>query len=188
VSGVHPPSPTRDRTPLGDPVGFHAAYREHHASVVRAAYSVVHDSVLAEDIAQEVFLALWRKPDRFDAGRGDLGPYLRLMARSRALDAWRTTRCGARAQERLVERARGERPDPDAAADVVEDRARSTELRAAVRRLPDAQREAVALAYWGGMAASEVAALTAVPLGTAKSRLRLGLTRLRQDLGEPVTA
>ena len=175
-------------TPLGDAEGFHAAYQEHHASVARAAYGVVHDRVLAEDIAQEVFLALWRRPERFDARRGDLGPYLRLMARSRALDAWRTSRCGARAQEKLFERERGDRPDVDAAADAAEIRARSTELRAAVRRLPDAQREAVALAYWGGMAASEVAARTAVPLGTAKSRLRLGLTRLRADLAEPVGA
>lgn len=167
---------------LGDPAAFHAAYLEHHAAVVRTALAVVRDRPLAEDIAQDVFLTLWRRPERFDATRGDLGPYLRLLARSRALDAWRTARCGTRAQERLLERARADRHEAGTTADAVEARTRSTELRAAVRRLPESQREAVALAYWGDMAASEVASRTAVPLGTAKSRVRLGLGRLRSEL------
>lgn len=172
--------------PLEDPSGFHALYRRHHATVFRAAYGVLQDRVLAEDVAQEVFLALWRRPDRFDASRGDLPSYLRLLARSRALDAWRTARCGSRAQERLLERERAERPAAMDSAAVVEHRELSEELTAAVGRLPESQREAVALAYWGELAASEVASHTCVPLGTAKSRLRLGLARLRADVAAPL--
>ena len=175
-----------DRQALQDPAAFQALYRRHHLTVFRAAHGVLQDRVLAEDVTQDVFLALWRRPERYDAGRGDLGPYLRLMARSRALDAWRTARCGQRAHERLVERARHERHHDSDAAVEVEDRELTAELTAAVRRLPDVQREAVALAYWGGMPASEVADRTSVPLGTAKSRMRLGLARLRTELVGPL--
>src|SRR4051812_41003987 len=167
---------------LDDPAAFRALYRAHHPAVFRTAYAVVHDHLLAEDVAQDVFLALWRRPERFDPDRGDIGPYLRLMARSRALDLWRSSRTGRRAQDRLVEHVlRDERVGEDAAA-ALEHRERALELTAAVMRLPDAQREAVALAYWGGLPSSEVARRTSVPLGTAKSRLRLGLARLRDDV------
>ncbi len=171
---------------LDDPSGFHALYHRHHATVFRVALSVLHDQVLAEDVTQDVFLSLWKRPDRFDASRGDLASYLRLLARSRALDAWRTARCGSRAQERLLERERGERPADADVTSVIEHRETRAELTAAVGRLPESQREAVALAYWGELAASEVATRTSVPLGTAKSRLRLGLARLRSDLAGPV--
>ncbi len=174
------------QVPLDDPSGFQALYRRHHATVFRVALSVLHDRVLAEDVTQDVFLSLWNRPDRFDATRGDLASYLRLLARSRALDAWRTTRCGTRAQERLVERERAERPAAADVAAVIEHREMRDELAAAVSRLPESQREAVALAYWGELAASEVATRTSVPLGTAKSRLRLGLARLRSDLAGPL--
>ncbi len=171
---------------LAQPEAFGDVYRRHHAGVFHAAHRVLHDAVLAEDIAQDVFLALWSRPDRFDARRGDLGAYLRLMARSRAVDSWRSSRSSARAQERLMDvERRTPRPEDDTAG-AIEHRERCAELTAAVSRLPDPQREAVALAFWGDMPASEVAARTSVPLGTAKSRLRLGLARLRAEVGGPV--
>src|SRR3712207_1089890 len=95
-------TPTRQDTP-DDPAGFRALYRRHQPAVFRAAHAVLQDRVLAEDVAQDVFLALWRRPDRYDPRRGDIGPYLRLMARSRALDLWRTSRTGQRAVDRLAE-------------------------------------------------------------------------------------
>ena len=76
---------------------FEAAYETHHRSVHAAALRVLGDPAQAQDVVQDVFLKLWRKPERFDARRGDLGPYLRLMARSRALDLWRERDAASRA-------------------------------------------------------------------------------------------
>jgi RNA polymerase sigma-70 factor (ECF subfamily) len=136
---------------------------------------------------QDVFLRLWRRPKTFDSGRGELGPYLRMMARSRALDVWREGQAAGRASDRLkvaVAQAgpsdEGERP-----AVLVERREEGATMRAAVRTLPDAQREAVVLAYWGGLTADEIAHRIQVPLGTAKSRIRLGLEKLRAGGNSP---
>ncbi|HEV2770561.1 MAG TPA: sigma factor, partial [Solirubrobacteraceae bacterium] len=71
---------------LTDSATFASAYREHAGSVYAAALRITQDPAQAQDVAQDVFLRLWRKPTRFDARRGELGAYLRLMARSRALD------------------------------------------------------------------------------------------------------
>jgi RNA polymerase sigma-70 factor (ECF subfamily) len=135
---------------------------------------VLNDHARAQDVVQDVFLRLWRRPDAFDGRRGALGPYLRLMARSRALDLWRETEARRRAGDRLsltIDPA-GTRSD----AGLVPER---HDLRKALRALPDGQREAVVLTYWGGLTAEEVARHADVPLGTAKSRVRLGVRRLR---------
>jgi RNA polymerase sigma-70 factor (ECF subfamily) len=136
--------------------------------------AVLNDHARAQDVVQDVFLRLWRRPDAFDGRRGALGPYLRLMARSRALDLWRETEARRRVSDRLsftVDRA-GAGSDARLAPE-------RHDLRAALRTLPDGQREAVVLTYWGGLTAEEVARHADVPLGTAKSRVRLGVRRLR---------
>ena len=81
---------------------FARVYDEHSPAVYRAAYGFVRDATLAQDVTQDVFLRLWRRPRTFDAGRGELGSYLRLMARSRALDLWREGQAAGRAGDRLV--------------------------------------------------------------------------------------
>jgi RNA polymerase sigma-70 factor, ECF subfamily len=135
---------------------------------------VLGDPSRAQDVVQEVFLRLWRRPEAFDMRRGDLGPYLRVMARSRALDVHREHRAAERVADRL--RLRSERveaaPDPRLAPE-------REDLRMALGTLPDGQREAVVLTYWAGLTAEEVARHAGVPLGTAKSRVRLGVMRLR---------
>jgi RNA polymerase sigma-70 factor (ECF subfamily) len=141
-----------------------------------AAFRVLGDAALAQDAVQDVFLRVWRRPEAFDPARGDLGAYLRLMTRSRALDLWREGQVRGRAADRLKvlvdpEEAGEERFSDDRDA-----------VRAAVGRLPDTQREAVVLAYWGGLTAGQIARRVQIPLGTAKSRLRLGLARLRDEL------
>lgn len=155
------------------------AYADHSDSVRRAAFSVVRDSDLAEDVTQDVFLAMWARPDRFDPERGSFESLLRVMAKSRALDAARRRSAAGRARDRLEGRAPGaQAPDP---AEVVVDAFRGRELRVAVRDLPAEQRESISLAYWGQMSSAEVAAAHGVPVGTAKSRIRIGLTKLRRD-------
>jgi RNA polymerase sigma-70 factor (ECF subfamily) len=169
---------------LSDPSTFGRVYDEHRRGVHATAYRVLGNQAQAQDVVQDVFLRVWRNPRKFDAGRGELGSYLRLMARSRAVDLWREGQASGRASDRLkvvvsVDTPRhDERPDELA----LESSDRST-VRAALRRLPDAQREALVLAYWGGLTADQIAAQSGVPLGTAKSRIRLGLARLRSELG-----
>ena len=169
---------------LTDPAVFGRAYDEHSRSVYAAAYRVLGNSAQAQDVVQDVFLRIWRRPRTFDAGRGELGSYLRMMARSRALDLWREGQAAGRMSDRLkgvVEIA--DAPVDGAPAPEVERREARTAVRAALERLPIAQREALVLAYWGGMTADEISRRIEVPLGSAKSRIRLGLEKLRSEAG-----
>ena len=140
--------------------------------------AVLNDHARPQDVLQDVFLRLWRRPEAFDGRRGGLGPYLRLMARSRALDVWRETAARRRVRDQL--RLTFDSPDGRPDARLAPER---HELRLALRALPDPQREAVVLTYWGGLTAEEVARHADVPLGTAKSRVRLGVLRLRATYG-----
>lgn len=170
---------------LNDPVVFERAYDEHSRVVYAAAYRILGNAAQAQDVVQDVFLRLWRRPRTFDSARGELGPYLRMMARSRALDLWREGQAAGRASDRLkVAVAQAEpRDEADRPSARAERSEQGETVRAAVRRLPDAQREAVVMAYWGGLTADEIARRIEVPLGTAKSRIRLGLEKLRTDGG-----
>ncbi len=159
---------------------FDRIYREHRRSVFLAALRVTQDPVAADDVTHDVFVRLWRRPDRFDQSRGELVPYLRLMARSRALDLWRERQAAGRARDRLVSTVeRFEPTDEDGAVPTVLARERAEAVREALDCLPAAQREAVVLAYWGGLTAEEISQRIDAPLGTVKSRLRLGLAKLR---------
>jgi RNA polymerase sigma-70 factor, ECF subfamily len=171
---------------LADPTAFAQMYDEHASAVFGTALRVLGDRSRAQDVTHDVFLRVWRSPQRYDAGRGPLGPYLRLMARSRALDLYREDQAAGRARDRLAVVA-------DRDEDVVDARpaaaAERGELRGVVRRalgsLPEAQREAIVLAYWGGLTAVEIARRCGVPVGTAKSRIRLGLSHLRAEVDAP---
>jgi RNA polymerase sigma factor (sigma-70 family) len=151
----------------------------------RAAYSlarrILTEEALAQDVVQEVFLSLWRDARRFDAGRGTVATYLLSMTHHRAVDAvrreenlrrWRTSDDGLELE-----------PDPGTRVEEeVETSERRAEVRAALAGLPAAQREAVALAYFGGYTQREVAALVGVPLGTVKTRMAAGMRKLKEAL------
>lgn len=180
---------------LDDPTTFARVYDEHQRGVYGAAYRVLGNVAQAQDVAQDVFVRVWRKPEKFDAKRGELGSYLRLMARSRALDLWREGQAAGRASDRLKLVVAKEEPRvEDRPAPMAERESERSSVRAALRKLPDPQREAVVLAYWGGLTADQIATRAGVPLGTAKSRIRLGLAKLREefesgtDVREPAAA
>ena len=165
---------SRTKDPLAD------AYEQHAESVRRAAYAVVRDADLAEDVTQDVFLAMWLRPERYDPTRGSFESLLRVMAKSRALDAARRTSAAQRARDRLkAEPVFNHAPDP---IDSVVASSRRRELRGAVARLPREQRASISLAYWGDMTAEQVATVHGVPRGTAKSRIRIGLNKLRREI------
>ena len=163
---------------LGDPEVFGEAYRRHGRRAFLAARRVLGDDARAEDATQEAFLRLWRDPHGYEAARGDLGGYVSMVARSRALDLWRSEQSRERATERLIDASAAEAwsgGDPADAAERDDLRAR---VRSALLALPAAQREALVLAHWGGLTMAEIARRTGVPLGTVKGRLRLGLEKL----------
>ena len=138
---------------------------------------MLHDYGAAEDVVQEVFAQLWRRPRSFDERRGSLRSYITMLARSRAIDRWRSQAV----QDSAVERLRLETPagQEESAAERAIARERAAWATTVVNRLPAPQREAVLLAYGADMSATEIAAAVGVPCGTAKSRVRLGLEKLR---------
>jgi RNA polymerase sigma-70 factor (ECF subfamily) len=170
---------------LRDPESFERAYTEYAPSAFAAAHRVLRDPVAADDVVQEVFVQLWRRPQAFDDRRGSLRGYITMLARSRALDQWRTQAARARAVDRLAQRAERDASHERSAAEHVIERERSASIVSLLDLLPARQREAVLLAFAGNMTAAEIATVVGVPRGTAKSRVRLGLDKLR-DAAENV--
>jgi RNA polymerase sigma-70 factor, ECF subfamily len=164
---------------LRDPEAFSAAYRRLAPIARLAAEAVLRDATAAEDVVQDVFCALWMHPDGWSPERGSLTTYVRLMARSRALDRLRSRAARAAAVQRdaCEASARPAIAEPPSETVIRRDSAR-TVLRA-LDRLPEGQRAAVLLHHVGGLSDRELAQATSVPLGTAKSRIRLGTRRAR---------
>lgn len=168
---------------LKDPRQFDDAYRQLSPRAIAAANRVLRDESAAEDVVQDVFMQLWLRPSSYDARRGPLSAYVTMMSRSRALDRWRSRSARDAAVERTKEEVRVTGHGSEEAADErVIRRDRNRRLAAAIKRLPPEQRDALLLAYGRGMTASEIAEASAIPLGTAKSRLRLGLRKTRDHL------
>src|SRR5215210_1013714 len=161
------------------------AYRDHAGRAFAAAVRVLRDPGAAEDVVQEVFMSLWRNPGQFNSERGSLPSYISMLARSRALDHWRSQAALDAAVEREARareaEPRGSSASPGADEPTLE-RERSREVMTALATLPDTQREAVLLAFGGGLTAREIATAVHIPLGTAKSRIRLGLEKAREPL------
>lgn len=146
------------------------------------ALRVLRDERLAEDAVQEGFLAAWRTAAAFRPERAKASTWILTLVHRRAVDLVR--REERRRADPLPEDAGRTDPEPpaDEAAWLRFERER---VQAALRQLPDAQREAVELAYYGGFSQSELAERLGVPLGTIKSRMFAGLARLRELLDEP---
>jgi RNA polymerase sigma factor (sigma-70 family) len=166
-----------------DADALEALYERYGKVAYSLARRILTDEVLAQDVVQEVFLSLWRDAQRFDAGRGTLATYLLSMTHHRAVDV-------VRREENLRRRRTSDevlefRPDPNPGVEAEAEAAeRRSEVRAALAQLPPAQREALALAYFGGYTQREVAALVGVPLGTVKTRMAAGMRKLQQALRE----
>lgn len=172
------------RVVAGDQQALGELYDRWSKPAFSLARRVCADEGLAEDVVQEVFIAFWREPGRFDPARGAFGSWLLTLVHHKAVDAVRresairrrTVPAAEDGEEWSV--APGPGADQAALGAVV-----AGQVRDALGRLPNEQREALALAYYGGYTQREVATLTGVPLGTVKSRMFTGVQRLRSVLG-----
>jgi RNA polymerase sigma-70 factor (ECF subfamily) len=162
---------------------FDELYRSFAPLGLHVARRVLGDAAAAEEVVQDLFLALWRNPRSFDPRRGPLKSYVAMVARSRSIDRWRRRAAERAAQERLAVESRVlQRTSVDGADQSVLEEERRGEVLSAVAKLPEEQRDALLLAFRDGLTAREIAACSGLPLGTAKSRIRLGLARTREHL------
>ncbi len=157
-------------------------YRRHAAHVHAVALRVLGPGALAEEVTQDVFLGVWRQPDRYDPSRASMRGYLSMMASRKAIDRLRSEVARRRREEAATSAEPADR-SPVAEHDRV---AASLEVRDALATLSQEERQAIELAYFGGHSYREVALLLGQPEGTVKSRIRSGLSRIRQSIGSQV--
>jgi RNA polymerase sigma-70 factor, ECF subfamily len=164
-----------------DADAFEVVLERHADAAFALAYRICGRRSLAEDIAQEAFLALWRSGERYDRARGSVRTWTLGIVHNRAVDALRRSgvherrRAGADGIEETLEAA--ERTDAQAVENAV-----ASEIRGALRELPAEQRRVIELAYFGGFTHTEIASMLGTPVGTVKGRMRLGLKKLRGQL------
>src|SRR3712207_3956758 len=172
------------RLRAGDRSAVDELYDRFRRPAFALARRILGDDTLAEDVLQDVFLSVWRDPGAFDARRGSFSSGLMAMVHHKAVDAVRREESQRRrqtlAEDDLTLRA------PLSTYDVEEEawsRSVAERVRTALGDLPESQREALTLAYYGGYTQREVAALTGAPLGTVKTRMLAGMRRLKEGLG-----
>lgn len=170
-----------------DRAALSALYQRFGRLCYSLARRICADEGLAEDVVQEVFLALWREPTRFDPSRGEFATWLLTLVHHRAVDRVRQQTTVGRgvvaAPEVGEDRSATRVPDADAARMV---RVAAGQVHAALDRLPVEQRRVLALAYFGGHTQREIAVLTGVPLDTVRSRMLAAVQRLRSLLTDQV--
>jgi RNA polymerase sigma-70 factor (ECF subfamily) len=167
----------------GDEESLAAIYDRYRTILFGLLFRILGNRAEAEDILQEVFVQVWQRARDFDENRGKAFTWLVTLARSRAIDRLRSL--GSRS--RTIEAATKE--SADAVADAVEDAINSERgevVREALKELPEEQRAALLMAYFDGFSQSEIAERTNTPLGTVKTRMRTGMTKLREVLAPRV--
>jgi len=189
LSGYNLPMPPLEdlgylqRIAQGDTLALSLLYDLYHRLVYSVAYQIVSEVDLAEEIVQDVFLQIWKKASTYDPAQGKVITWIVSIARHRAIDQYR--RLSVRAEGHLVswDDCCVDNPDDE---EEVEPGLVHSELRQrvlhALTGLPPDQREAIALAYFRGMSQQEIATHLAQPLGTVKTRIRLGMIKLKLAL------
>jgi RNA polymerase sigma-70 factor (ECF subfamily) len=186
VSKSHSAAPLDDATIMrrvcdGDPAAFAALYDRHAAAAQALAHRMLRDRTAAEDVTQEAFVGLWRSRTAYVPARGAVRSWLLMITRNRAIDAIR--RRGL--PDELWSEWGYERESPERTDEEALRRSEADALGAALRQLPEGQRCVIDLAYFGGLSQTEIAAQLGLPLGTVKSRVRLALSKLAEQVESP---
>ncbi|MBR7744696.1 ECF RNA polymerase sigma factor SigK [Phycicoccus sp. BSK3Z-2] len=169
------------RSARGDEEAFAGLYDATSRRVYGLVLRIVRDPAMSEEVTQEVYLDVWRTSARFDAGRGTALSWLMTIAHRAAVDRVRSSEASRRRDD--AHASATQEVDFDATAEAAHTSIEAARVRKALDTLTEAQRSAVELAYLGGYTHTEVARLLDLPLGTAKTRIRDGLIRLRDTLG-----
>jgi RNA polymerase sigma-70 factor (ECF subfamily) len=175
-----------DRLAGRDLIAFEALYDRYGDLVYSVSLRIVGDTYVAEDVTQDVFLRVWRRPDQFDLSRGKFVTWLLSVARNRSIDQRRSQSrrlrheaLPATEEDEDVLPSENDRDDPAFATVLSEERAA---VRAALAVLPPEQKLTIQLAYFAGMTQQEIANALGQPLGTVKTRMRLGMQKMRNAL------
>lgn len=166
---------------LGDEVAFAQLYDASSARVFGLALRVVRDSAQAEEVVQEGFLEIWRTAARFDPNKGSALSWLFTIVHRKAVDRVRSAEASTRRETTYHHKTQP--IEHDTTAEAVEASFEARRVRTALDTLTAVQRQALELAYFGGYTHTEVASMLDLPVGTAKTRIRDGLIRLRDAMG-----
>ena len=168
------------RVSEGDRDAFELVFKRFGGAVRSMSMRVLRDEALADDVVQEVFVRFWNEPQRFDGRRGSLRTFLVTLAHRRSVDVIRSEEARSRREERVPK---------DVSPSIDEEvwaRSLSDKVRAALAELSEDERDAITLAYFGGLSYVEVAARLGAPEGTVKSRIRAGMRKLSTELAGTV--
>jgi len=166
----------------GEPGAFDVVYERHSRAAFSLAYRMTGARIAAEDVVQEAFLSLWRSNARYDRTRGSVRTWVLGIVHNRAIDALR--RSVVHDKRRASDEGIEERFEAAERTDVeVARRDEAHEVHTALRTLPPEQCKVIELAYFGGFTHSEIASMLETPIGTVKGRMRLGLEKMRGQLG-----
>jgi RNA polymerase sigma-70 factor (ECF subfamily) len=165
----------------GDEAAFAQLYDATSSRVVGLAVRVVRDPAQAEEVAQEAFLEIWRSSGRFDSDKGSPLGWLLTIVHRKAVDRVRSAEASSRRD--LTYHHQNQPVPHDATAEAAQASLEARRVRGALQSLTPVQREALELAYFGGYTHTEVATMLELPVGTAKTRIRDGLIRLRDTMG-----
>ena len=166
----------------GDESAFAALYQRLSSSLYGLAYRMMNDAKEAEDVLQEGFTYIWRKAGSYDPTRSTPFAWAVMIVRNKAIDRLRVRQRGERLRERVEQSVGPERDESSAEEPAL--RERSVIVRSALEQIPREQREALELAFFGGLTHEEIADRLTTPLGTIKARIRRGLLKLREFLQE----
>jgi RNA polymerase sigma-70 factor (ECF subfamily) len=165
----------------GDQQAFAKLYDATSTRVFGLALRIVRDPAQAEEVAQEAFLEIWRTASRFNPDKGSAPAWMLTIVHRKSVDRVRSAESSTRRDNRYHEQ--NQTVDHDSTADAAHASMEARRVRTAMESLTAVQREALELAYFGGYTHTEVASMLDLPVGTAKTRIRDGLIRLRDTMG-----
>lgn len=169
----------------GEEFAIEVLYERYHRYVYALAYRILHDTVASEDIVQDAFLAIWRKAFSYQAQNGSVQSWIQAIVRNKAIDKIRAS--AHRDYQWTPLQADNEQDPPSEQPDVWEQAWQGEQHRIiheVMEQIPNEQRMAIELAYFGGLTHAEIAERYHIPLGTVKGRMRLGLQKMKALLAE----